>query len=82
MIHRNSLVFNFINFLLGCSAQRLKRPVAGVPVFVADICVVAGLMEPLSSFLPARLSAAAVVSLSSSVFRCCIRTCTLYMRDI
>ena len=37
------------------------------------MCVVSGLMELLPSFLRARLSAAAVISLSSPVLRCCFK---------
>ena len=47
---------------------------AGVTAFDADItsmCVVSGLVEFLTSFLRACLSAAAVISLSSPVFKCC-----------
>ena len=56
----------------------------GVAVFVADItyiCVVSGLMELLSSFLRARLSAATVISLSFPVLRCCFRALLHFVRS-
>ena len=53
-----------------------EEPNAGVTVFIADIiiyiiCVVSILMELLSSFLYARLSAAAVIGLYSPVLTYC-----------
>ena len=46
---------------------------AGVAIFVADNTSMCGRMELLPSFLRARLSAAAAISLSSPVLRCCFR---------
>ena len=46
---------------------------------VSHMCVVSGRMELLPSFLRARLSAAAVISLSSPVLRCCLRALLHFM---
>ena len=66
-------VFNCINVLLGCSSVALAENTnVGMAVFTADIshlCVVSGRVELLPSFLRARLSADAAISLSSPVLR-------------
>ena len=63
----------FINFLLGCSsvAYGSKRAMWEWQSLsqMTHLCVLSGRMEMLPSFLRARLSAAAVISLSSSVLR-------------
>ena len=64
-----------------------EKPNVRVAVFVADntyyfICVVSGRMELLPSFLRARLFAAAVMSLSSPVLRCCFRALPGHSVDI
>ena len=71
----------FVLFLMLLSSCRVVAALfvaeltnAGVTDFVAEITlyyVVSGLVELLLSFLHARLSAAAVIKLSSPVFRCC-----------
>ena len=48
---------------------------------VTHMCVVSGRMELLSSFLRARLSAATVISLSSSVLRYCFTTLLHFVRS-
>ena len=51
-----------------------EKTYVGMAVFIADItCVVSGRMELLTSFLRARLSTAAAISLSYPVLRCCFR---------
>ena len=47
----------------------------------SHLCVVSGRMELLPSFLRARLSGAAAISLSSPVLRCCFRTRLHFVRS-
>ena len=55
----------------------------GMAVFIADVTSMcgSGRMELLPSFLRARLSAAAVISLSSPVLRCCFRALLHFVRS-
>ena len=53
----------------------------GMAVFIADITSMCGRMERLPSFLLARMSAAAAISLSSPVLRCCFRTFLHFVRS-
>ena len=47
----------------------------------SHLCVVSGRMELLTSFLRARLSTAAAISLSSPVLRCCFRALLHFVRS-
>ena len=79
-LHPNVFVFVFyfinVSRWVVAASFMAENPNMGVAIFVADIthlCVVSGRMELLPSFLGARLSTAAVISLSSPVLRCCFR---------
>ena len=47
----------------------------------SHLCLVSGRMELLPSFLRARLSATAVINLSSPVLRCCFRALLHFVRS-
>ena len=84
MIHHNVFVFNCIKFLLGCCsvAYGWKDQCVNGSLYCRHLCVVSGRMEQLlSSFLRARLSAAAAISLSSPVLRCCFRALIHFVRS-
>ena len=69
-------VFNYNNFWL-------KRPMWEWQYLLqtSHLCVVSGRMECLPSFLRARFSAAAAISLSSFVLRCCFRALLHFVRS-
>ena len=48
----------------------------------SHLCVVSGRMKLLPSFLRARLSAAAAISFSSPVLRCCFRALLHFVRSV
>ena len=61
----------------------VEKPNVGVAVFVADNTSMRGVGSDgaAPSFLRARLFAAAVMSLSSPVLRCCFRTLLHFVRS-
>ena len=66
MIHHNVFAFNLINFLLGFSESLAAEETKALSLLqTPHVCVVSGVVELLPSYLRARLSAAAVISLSS-----------------
>ena len=79
------LVFTFSNLLLGCSSVACGLTyhcgIGSLCCRYHIICVVSGRMELLSYFLRACLSAAAVISLASLVFRCCFRALLHFVRS-
>ena len=77
MLHPNVFVFNFLlisDWVVAASLMSEKTNVGRQYLLqTSHLCVVSGRMELLPSFLRARLSAVAAISLSSPVLRCCFR---------
>ena len=87
MIHPNVFVFNFVILLISCwvvaaslMAEKTKLEWQSL-LQTSHLCVVSGWMDLLPSFLRARLSAAAAISLYSPVLRCCCRALLHFVRS-
>ena len=85
MIHPNVFLFLILLISGWVVPHRLwlKRPMWEWQSFkqTSHLCVVSGRIELLPSFLHARLSAAAAISLSSPVLRCCFRPILHFVRS-
>ena len=81
MIHPNVFVFNFSNFCWVVAASLMAN--MGAAVFVADNISMCGFGSDRTAALLSvhRLSAAAVISLSSPVLRCCFRALLHFVRS-